>query len=105
MILPVAMSQDQSNTASTQCWQAFQVQPYLISTATEVGTADASTTQYPSVTARLNVMASYDSKNIFQQQNNEMIAEIVELGAKGRGGFFASLAGNLATGLVGMLGG
>jgi len=96
-ILPIFLSEAQDTEASVQTWQTFQIQPYLISGDTIAGgEGNTGNTTFPSIASRLSRLAILDTKALNQQQNNEMVSELVEAGKRGRGGFFADVAGILS---------
>jgi len=100
-ILPVFLTQAEQDEASLQTWQTFQVQPYTIPADTIAGgEGNLFPTVFPSIASRLAKFASIDTKANNQQQPNEMIDELVVLAEKGRGGFFADVAGFLANTFV-----
>jgi len=95
-VLPVALSTGESNQASLQTWQTFQIEPYSISRAQAGGNGGDIPGVFPTVASRLSKMATVDVKSGAQFVPNEFISEIIELGKKGRGGFLADIAGQLA---------
>jgi len=99
-ILPAALSTGESSQASLQAWQVFQIQPYTIPRSQAGGNGGDVPSVYPTIGSRLKNMATVDTKASLSEQPNEFICELVELGKRGRGGFFSSIAGALAGTLI-----
>lgn len=95
-ILPSAMSPGQVDTAGVQAWQTFQIQPYRIPAEVIAGGLGGSTPNFPSINSRLISLAALDFKSANQQLANDFVANLIKMGEQGRGGFFASIAGELA---------
>jgi hypothetical protein len=105
-ILPSALSINQTNTAGTQAWQVFQIQPYKITGPTLAGGLGGTIdTVFNTIRSRLEVLASYDVKSANQQVPNQFVADILEMAKLGRGGLFASIAGDLAGMVIPGMGG
>jgi len=96
MILPVNINDGQLEDASLQGWQAFFIEPYALARSATggvgAGVPGTGTLYWPQAFSRHLNMASIDTKAIGNAAQNEFIEEIVEMGKKGRGGFFTDIA-------------
>lgn len=96
-ILPCHLSAGEADQASLQAWQTFQIEPFLVSRTLAGGAGGGGGPSSPLISSRLEKLASYDVKAFTSgDAQNEFVKTLVEAGLKGRGGFFANIAGMLA---------